>query len=118
MSDALTPRMRRGYDRLRRVRNITSSLKLYKTTATGYTEITGTGLPITTGWYHEYLQDAETGEQFLQILVAEGTWSTTAMTTLAAVVIDSRRHKVNTILRPSGAPMVWQLKANPTGETI
>lgn len=118
MPDALTNQVISAYNQLRSLRAITDSLRLDKATSTGYSQITGTGLPVSTGWYHEYLQDAETGEQYLQILVAEGTWSTAIMAQVAAVVIGSRRHKVNVVLRPSGAPLVWILRANPTGETI
>jgi hypothetical protein len=114
--DALTARMSRAYNRLRRVRNMANSLRLDKATATGYTQISGS--PITTGFYYEYMQDAETGEQFLQVLVAETGWSASMMASVAAVVMDSKRHKVNVILPPKGAPLVWQLKASPTGEAV
>lgn len=108
--------MARAYDRLRGVRAMTGGLRLDSVTATGYAPISGS--PIATGWYCEYLQDAETGEQFLQVLVAETGWDNAMMSSLAAVVLNNKRHKVNVILPPTGAPLVWMLKANPTGETV
>lgn len=119
MPDALTAQVIGVYNQLRALRGITSSLRLDKvTTTTGYTQITGTGFPISTGWYFEYLQDAVTGEQYIQVLIAEGEWSTTAMDQLAAIVIDSRRYKAQVVLRPSGAPLIWMLRAEPTGEPV
>lgn len=116
----LTAKMGREFDRLRTLTSLPTNLTCLKATSAGYTEIPGS--PITAGWFCEQIKDspdgATPGEQFLQILIAEGVWSTAIMDSLAAVVISSTRHKVNTILPPNGAPNVWLLKANPTGETV
>lgn len=116
----LTVKMGRDFDRLRVITGLPTNLTCLKVTATAYAEISGS--PITAGWFCEQVKDtfdgAMPGEQFLQILIAEGAWSTAIMDSLAAVVISSKRHKVNTILPPNGAPNVWLLKAEPTGETV
>lgn len=117
----LTAKTGKDFDRLRTLTGLPTNLTCLKATATGYSEISGS--PITSGWFCENLLDnnnqgaPQEGEHYLQILIAEGSWSTTIMDSLAAVVINSKRHKVNVILPPNGAPNVWLLKANPTGET-
>ena len=114
--DSLTARARRAYDRLRRVRQLTNSLRLERATATGYEELSDS--PIRDGWYCEYLQDAETGEQFIQVLISEDAWDTAMMREVAAVVIEKKRHKASVWLAPKGAPFVWQLKAAAIGESL
>lgn len=115
MADRLTLDRIRTFDQLRSVRSITTSLKLNSTSLTAYAVLE----TITYGWYHEYLQDAETGEEFMQILVCETSeWSKASMDKIGAITIDGRRYTAKVRLRPSGAPLVWQIRAAPTGETV
>lgn len=110
-------------DRLREIAGLSSDLACLRATATGYAAITGS--PISGGWFCENLLDNQTqdapntGEHYLQILIAEHSgWATSMMDSLVAVVIGTKRHKVNVILPPNGEPNVWLLKADPTGETV
>jgi hypothetical protein len=115
--DTLTAQVARAYDRLRAVRSITTALGIYQATATGYTQIEE---DIIAGFYFEFVTDRVTGEQFLQVLIAESSqWTITDMSTkAAAVVLNSKRHKINGKRQPEGAPLVWLLTCSATGETV
>lgn len=119
----LTAKMKRNFDHLRTVTGLPTDLVCVRATATGYTAVSGS--PISGGWFAENLLDNQTqdapstGEHYLQILIAEHSgWATSMMDSLVAVVIGTKRHKVNVILPPNGEPNVWLLKADPTGETV
>lgn len=123
MAYNLTAKMKRNFDHLRTVTGLGTDLTCLRATATGYAAITGS--PISGGWFCENLLDNQTqdapstGEHYLQILIAEHSgWATSMMDSLVAVVIGTKRHKVNVILPPNGEPNVWLLKADPTGETV
>ena len=115
--DSLTLKMSKTYDRLRRTRHSPPVLRLDKATATGYVAV----IPaIKSEWYSEFLTDQTTGEQFLQVLMAESSeWATAKLkTSAAAVVLDGFRYKINGKRKPEGAPLVWLLTCSATGEAV
>lgn len=117
MADRLTQTSIRTFDRLRGSRSITGTLRLDKATATGYVQV---GSSIANGWYLEFTQDRTTGEQFLQVLLAESSeWTPASLkTTVAAIVYNGLRYKVNGKRQPEGAPFVWILTCASTGEAV
>lgn len=117
MADVLTKTISATYDRLRDVRNLSSDLRLDKATATGYTQL---GSDIKSGWYAEFTEDRTTGDQFLQVLLAESdAWTLTDLKTLAAaVVFNNLRYKINGKRKPEAAPLVWMLTCSATGEAV
>jgi hypothetical protein len=117
MADQMTNQMIHTYDRLRRLRKMTTGLKMERATATGYAQ---TGRTITAGWYAEFTEDRTTGEQELQVLVAETPhWNPTDVRRYAAtVVFNQKRYKIKGKREPEGAPLVWLLTCSATGEAV
>ena len=114
--DRETRRCKLAYDRLRAVRKLPDALGVLSASDSGYTAVAGS--PISGSWYCETVREFQTGDQFLQVLIAEDGVNDIRgmMNKCAAVVIDARRYKVSIITPPIGAPKCWLLRANFIGD--
>ncbi len=114
--DRETRRCKLAYDRLRAVRKLPDALGILSASDSGYTTVAGS--PISGSWYCETVREFQTGDQFLQVLIAEDGVNDIRgmMNKCAALVIDARRYKVSIITPPIGAPKCWLLRANFIGD--
>src|SRR5262245_45360738 len=106
------------FDSLRSTTGITGNLTLYSVSATGYPLIA----TLSAGWYAQHETNQIDGTQCLAVRVAEtdanlGIMTATVVKTIAAIGINSLRHKVNSKVDPLEDPRLWLLRCEPTGES-
>ena len=113
MADPSTRAAAQNFDACRRLAGVTGDLALVQATATGY----GALATITAGWDLSRKRNPETGTQLLCVAVAElDAIDPEDFRAASAATIEGRRYKIQTVERPTGAPRVWQLLCDPTGE--
>lgn len=113
--DRLTRNMASSYDVLRRVANLAGPLRLMGISAGVFVLLE----EVSTGWHAQYLQDADSREQYAEInLAATGQWDPEPLDHCVGVEIAEKYFPLEGVQAPLGGPQVWQLWASVMDDLI